>query len=116
MLFFMMGGFPMFLITLFGLLGVGGAARYAWAPGPGRLPHLLALSGVILVGGMGGLAVDLMTVFTKVPGDPALSQSPELPLILLVGIGESLAPVVLAAGFLIAQGLLIALGLRRAQG
>jgi hypothetical protein len=37
-------------------------------------------------------------------------------LILLVGIGESLAPIVLAAGFLIAQGLLIALGLRRAQG
>lgn len=114
--FFQMGGFPMFVILVFGLVGAVNAARYAWAPGPGRLPYLGALGGVIAIAGITGFAVDLMTVCTTVPNHPEWSKSPEIHLILVQGLGESLAPVVFAGGFLLAHGLLVALGLRRAAG
>lgn len=116
MQFFAMGGFPMFVIVVFGLLGVVNAARFAWAPGPGRVAYLVALGGAIFFAGLAGTATDLMTVAIKVPGNPEWAQSPDLPLIILTGIGESLAPVVLASGVLIAQTLLLALGLRRLAG
>jgi hypothetical protein len=74
------------------------------------------LAGVLGLAGITGFAVDLMTVCTKVPANPEWAQSPDLPLILLIGLGESLAPVVFAGGFLIAHGLHVALGLRRAAG
>lgn len=112
--FFQNGGFPMFVILVFGLLGAANAARYAWAPGPGRLPYLGALGGVIALAGFAGFAIDLMTVCTKVPANPEWAQSPDVGLILVQGFGESLSPVVFASGFLLAHGLLVALGLRRA--
>lgn len=114
--FFRMGGFPMYVILVFGLVAVVNAARFAWAPGPGRVPYQVALGGVIVFAGAGGAAVDLMTVATTVPSHPEWSADPQVGLIVLQGVGESMAPVVLATGMLMAQALLVALGLRRLQG
>lgn len=116
MTFFQAGGFPMFVIVVFGLLGVVNAARFAWAPSQGRVPYLVALGAAVLFAGVGGSAVDIMTVSVKVPANPEWAQSPDLGLILLVGLGESMAPTILAMGVLIAQSLLVALGLRRGLG
>lgn len=114
--FFRMGGFPMFVILVFGAIAVVNAARFAWAPGPGRVPYQVALGAAILFAGLGGAATDLMTVALQVPANPDWATDPQVGLIVLAGFGESMAPVVLATGMLIAQALLVALGLRRLQG
>lgn len=114
--FFQAGGFPMFLILVFGLVGLVNAARFAWAPGPGRVPYQVALGAAILFAGLGGTAVDLMTVAMRVPANPEWAADPQVGLIVLMGFGESMAPTILAFGALIAQALLVALGLRRMAG
>lgn len=111
--FFRAGGFPMFLILVFGLVAVVNAARFAWAPGPGRVPYQVALGLTILFAGLGGTAVDLMTVAMHVPNNPEWANDPQVGLIVLMGFGESMTPTILAFGMLIAQTLLVALGLRR---
>lgn len=111
--FFRLGGFPMLVIVVFGLLGVVQAARFAWAPGPGRVAYQVALGAAILFAGIGGVAVDLVAVATQVPAHPEWIAESGLGVLVLVGVGESLTPLVLASGVLIAQALLVALGLRR---
>lgn len=113
MQFFINGGFPMFVILVFGLVGAVSAARYAWAPGPGRLPYLFALAGVIGLAGATGFATDLMAVCTQVPNHPEWLEGTTLGMIVLQGLGEALSPVVFAGGFMLAHGLLVALGLKR---
>jgi hypothetical protein len=114
--FFRMGGFPMVVIVVFGALALVNAARFAWAPGPGRVPYQLALGAAILFAGLGGTAVALMTVALTVPSRPEWANDPQVAMIVLTGFGESMAPAVLALGALIAQALLVALGLRRLGG
>lgn len=114
--FIRMGGFPMIVILVFGALALVNAARFAWAPGPGRVPYQVALGVTILLAGLGGTATDLMTVALTVPQREEWANDPQVWLIVLTGFGESMAPTVLAAGALIAQSLLVALGLRRLAG
>ncbi len=116
MWFFLIGGFPMWLVTFFGALALFNAGRYAWAPSPGRLPHTVALGVVVALSGVLGVATDLMTVALQVPQNEEWARSPEVAMIVLTGVGESLAPAVLASGLLVAQALLVALGLRRGEG
>jgi hypothetical protein len=52
----------------------------------------------------------------QVPAHPEWYAEQGLALVLLQGFGESLTPLVLACGVLIAQSLLVALGLRRLSG
>lgn len=113
MTWFMMGGFPMFVIVIFGLLGVVNAARFAWAPSPGRVAYLVAVAVAVAAAGVGGMAIDLVTVSTKVPEHPEWIAESGLGMIVLQGVGESLTPIVLASGMILAQSLLVALGLRR---
>lgn len=114
--FFRMGGFPMLVIVVFGLLGVVNAARFAWAPGPGRVAYQVAIGVSVLFAGVGGVAIDLIAVAVQVPQHPEWIADAGLPLVLLQGLGEALTPLVLACGVLIAQALLVALGLRRLAG
>ena len=114
--FFLMGGFPMVAILVFGAVALVNAARFAWAPGPGRVPYQVALGAALVFAGLGGSAVDLMTVAMQVPSNPEWANDPQVGLIVLTGVGESLTPTILACGALLAQSLLIALGLRRLEG
>ncbi len=111
---FVMGGFPMVVIVVFGLVGIVNAARFAWAPSPGRVAYLTALG--VALAGVGGMATDLIAVSVQVPAHPEWVAESGLGMIVLQGVGESLTPVVLASGMLIAQSLLVALGLRRLNG
>jgi hypothetical protein len=114
--FFRMGGFPLLVIVVFGAMGVVNAARFAWAPGPGRVGYQVALGAAVLLAGIGGVAIDLIAVSVQVPAHPEWIAESGLALLLLQGLGEALTPLVLACGVLIAQALLVALGLRRLGG
>lgn len=113
--FFKMGGFPMFIILLFGAIAVVNAARFAWAPSPGRVPYLVALGVLLVIAGVGGTATDFMAVATQVPSRPEWANDPQVGLIVLAGFGESMAPTIFASGMVMAETLLVALGLRRLQ-
>ena len=79
--FFLMGGFPMVAILVFGAVALVNAARFAWAPGPGRVPYQVALGAALVFAGLGGSAVDLMTVAMQVPSNPEWANDPQVGLI-----------------------------------
>lgn len=111
--FFLAGGFPMVLITLFGLLAAVAAVRFAVRPVARRLAHIGALCLALVFAGLAGVAADLLAVATNVAANPEWSQSDELPLVLLVGFGESMTPAILSFSFVAGISLVVALGLRR---
>lgn len=108
------GGFPMLFVLVFGAVGLVSALRYAWSPAPGRLGHIAATGMAVLFSALAGVAADLMMVTIRVNETPEWANSPDLHLILLAGLGESLAPAVLGFSILAVTALFVALGLRRA--
>ncbi len=110
------GGTPVLFVIAFGLIGVATAARYAWAPGDGRIGHVVGLATAVVLASIAGFAADLMAVSVNVTGNPEWASSPELPLIVLAGVGESMSPLILGFSLVAVTALLTAVGLRRAPG
>jgi hypothetical protein len=113
MWFILAGGFPMIVILVVGAIALVGATRFAMTPIAGRLPFLGALAMAVAATSFAGMCADLLTVSVKVPSDPEMASSPDLPIILLVGLGESLTPAILGASIVAVVALLVAVGLRR---
>lgn len=113
MWFFVAGGFPMIFVLVFGLVALAAAARFAWRPEAGRLGHIAALCVSVLFASLAGVAAAVLAVSVKVPANPEWANSPDLPLILLVGLGEALTPAVLGFSFVAVVALVTAVGLRR---
>jgi len=111
--FFLAGGFPMVLIAVFGLLAAVAAVRFAIHPLRRRLAHIGALCVALVFSGVAGVAADLHAVATHAAADPEWSTSDQLPLVLLVGFGESMTPAILSCSFVAGIALVVALGLRR---
>ncbi len=112
MWFIMAGGFPMIVLLVVGAIALFGAARFAMTPIAGRLPYLGALALAVAATSIAGTCADLLTVSVKVPAAPELARE-DLPIILLVGFGESLTPAILGASIVAVIALLVAVGLRR---
>lgn len=107
------GGAPMVVIVLFGLLALLGAARFAWRPERGQLPWLGGLGAAVFFSALAGVAADLAAVGVNVSGNPELAGSDQLGLIVLAGVGESMAPAILGFGLLSLLSLVTSVGLRR---
>jgi hypothetical protein len=113
MWFILAGGFPMIVILIVGVIALVGAARFAMTPVARRLPYLGALALAVAATSFAGTCADLLTVSVKVPAHPEMASNENLPLILLVGFGESLTPAILGAAIVAVVALLVAVGLRR---
>jgi hypothetical protein len=113
MWFILAGGFPMIVILVVGAIALVGAVRFAITPIAGRLPYLGALGLAVAATAFAGTCADLLTVSVKVPGNPEMASSENLPIVLLVGLGESLTPAILGAAIVAVAALLVAVGLRR---
>jgi hypothetical protein len=111
--FFRAGGWVMFVVLLFGGLSLAAAIRFARTPRTETVGAVRALSTATIFAVIGGVAADLATVFTKVPNHPEWSQSPQVGLIVLTGLGESLTPAILGFAFLAVAWLVTAVGARR---
>lgn len=108
--FFLGGGFSMFIVALLGLAALGAAFRFVRAPAAETVGALRALSAATGFGSLAGMAANLATVCQHVPSNPTFAHDPHVGLIVLTGIGESLAPVILGFGLLTAAWLVAALG------
>ncbi len=105
------GGFPMFFVGLVGLWTLLQSTRFALAPLPGQAVAIAAAMGTLLLAGFAGFLVDLTAVCTQVPQHPEWHA--DLALVLLTGLGESLAPLLLATAFATGASTLLTIGLRR---
>ncbi len=113
MSFLVAGGFPMVFILVFGAIALAGAARFALRPTPGRVRPVVAYGAAVGLASVAGFAADLVAVSRAVASNPAWAGSDQLPIVLVVGFGEALSPVVLGAAVLAVVALLCAVGLRR---
>jgi hypothetical protein len=113
MWFLLAGGVPMIVILAVGVIALVGAVRFAINPVAARLPYLGALALAVAATSFAGTCADLLTVSVKVPANPEMAASENLPIVLLVGFGESLTPAILGAAIVAVAALLVAVGLRR---
>ncbi|MCK6570247.1 hypothetical protein L6V77_03960 [Myxococcota bacterium] len=106
------GGFPSIVILVFGFLAIAAAVGFAVRPDARKLPYLGALCAAVLCSVFAGVAVDLIAVskYFEAKGGELGETFGQ---ILIIGIGESLAPVVLGFSVLAVVALVSAIGLRR---
>jgi hypothetical protein len=110
--FFIEGGWGMWPVSVFGLVMLGSAARYAWDIEPTRLRFVIAM-GVLLVCTMvHATLTDLAAVFSCV-SDPVRAPADEVGRILFIGLKESTRPGVLGGAFLTLSLVMVAVGVYR---
>lgn len=107
------GGYSMWLILLLGGVALGVAVWFAIRPGERKLSFLRPMSVATVFAVLSGVFSDLGAVMHHVANRPEFAQSPDLHLIVMTGIGESMAPAVLGFSILSVTWLLAAVGLRR---
>jgi hypothetical protein len=113
MWFILAGGFPMIVILVVGAIALVGAVRFAITPS-----RAAPLPGSARAGGRR----DLVRRDVRGPAHrvgersrriPRWPRADNLPIVLLVGLGESLTPLILGAAIVAGAALLVAVGLRR---
>ncbi|MCB9654103.1 MAG: hypothetical protein H6729_08250 [Deltaproteobacteria bacterium] len=113
--FFRAGGVGMFVVLVFGAICLGVGALFLIKPDPKKLGFLRAMSVTTLFSVGVAVASDLAAVCSQVPNHPEWSKSPEIHLIIMTGIGESLTPAILGLAMLTLTWMLIAFGIRRSD-
>lgn len=111
--FFRAGGWPMFLVLAFGALTFGAAVALARRPKEETVGMVRAMSVATVFAVLSGIAADLAAVFTHVPNHPEWAESPDMPLIVMIGLGEALAPAILGFSLLALAWMVAAVGVRR---
>jgi len=111
--FMQAGGFPMWIILVFGLITLVAAGRFAYRPAEVDLGFLRAMTAATVFAALTGVTAALGAVFTQVPNHPEWSKSPDLVLIVMTGLGESTAPLSLGFAIVSLAWVLTAVGTRR---
>lgn len=111
--FFRAGGFGMWLVLALGIAALITAGLFARSPDERRMSMIRALTWATIFSAITAVASNLSMVFYTVPSKPEWAQSPDMPLIVMTGLAESLAPMILAGGFLTMVWLVAAVGMRR---
>lgn len=107
------GGAPIWIVLLFGLATLVIAAFFAWRPDERRYALLTGMTKCTQFALWSGILSCLAAVMIKVPNNPQWAKSPDLPLIVMTGIGESLTPGILGFTILSLAWLLGAFGKKR---
>lgn len=111
--FFMAGGWSMFLILALGLVTLVAAASFMRKPEARDVGMIRGFSVATVFAVLCGIAADLAAVFTHVPNNPEWAHSPDMPLIVMTGLGESLTPAILGFAMLTLAWMVTAVGVRR---
>jgi hypothetical protein len=115
---FLAGGWVMWFLSVLGVLSLLAALKFARMPDPAMLPRVRCLARAVGWATLTGVVSDLAAVGTKIPETSAWAHSPDLPLLVLRGVAESLVPAILGCASLSVVALLVAAGhgRLRAQG
>ena len=111
--FFKAGGWSMIVVLLFGLLTLASAAAFMRKPEERHIGMIRGLSVATVFAILSGITANLAAVFSNVPSHPKWSQSPDLHLIVMAGLGEALTPCILGFTMLSLAWLVTAVGVRR---
>ena len=98
-----------------GLWALWAAIRFVRAPRSETVGVLRALSAATTFAALAGSASNVAAVCLTVPEHPQWSVDPKVWLIVLTGVGESLAPIVLGGALLSVAWLVAAVAGRRAE-
>ena len=107
------GGFGTWLVLLFGGITLVVAAIFAWRPTERRAGFLRGMCQATLYSALTGTVSGLAAVCSKVPARPEWGKSPDMPLIVMTGIGEALTCCILGFAILTLCWLMTAVGNRR---
>jgi hypothetical protein len=111
--FFLAGGVAMLPILVFGVLAIVAAVAFARKPDERRFAMVRALSATTVFGTLAGVAACIGAVMTKIPSNPEWAHSPDLSLIVMTGLGESMSPPIMGFALLAVAWLVVAVGWRR---
>ena len=107
------GGYSMWFILAIGLVVLGVAGSLVWRPGERKLGILRPLSLAMVFATLSGIFSGIGATMKHVTTIEEWAQSPDLHLIVMTGLGESMAPAILGFSILSVAWLLAAVGLRR---
>ena len=111
--FIQAGGVPMWFVIVFGAVALVAAALFVWRPEARKVAVLRSLDNAVLWSALGGMVAAFAAVGYNVPVMPGIAKSGDLPLILLVGLAESMSAPILGFTILSLTALLQAVGHRR---
>ena len=107
---FVAGGASMWFLMVVGMLAIWAAGRFALRPDPSQLDRIRELRSALAWGLVGGVASDLAAVGYHIANRPEWAHSPDLPLLVLQGFGESMSPALFGGAMLSVIALLCAAG------
>lgn len=110
---FVAGGWSMWFLVLIGALSLIAAAGFARRPDPAQLERIASLSRAVAWSTLVGVASDLAAVGYTIPHKPEWAHSPDLALLVLEGVAESMSPAILGGAILSVSALLVAAGCGR---
>ena len=111
--FMRLGGFSSWIVLLFGLITLVAAGLYLWRPEQRKLGILRGMTVATAFSVLSGLSANLAAVMFNVSQNPKWAKSPDMPLLVMTGIGESLTTAILGFTVLSVAWLLGAIGNRR---
>jgi hypothetical protein len=107
---FVAGGWVMWFLALVGALAVSAAVGFARFPDLTKLPRIACLSQAVAWALVTGIVTDLAAVGTNIPARAEWAHSPDLALLVLTGVAESMSPGTLGGAILSVVALLTAVG------
>src|SRR5262249_43520296 len=113
--FFQAGGYSMWLVLLFGGVALVSAVRFAIRPELRKLSGLRALAAAATLAVLSGIAADFTAVMWHVTGRDDWMHSPDVPFIVMRGLGEAVTPATLGFTLLSLTWIGVAVGTRRSQ-
>ncbi len=111
--FFVAGGWPMFVVLLFGVLTLIASVTFFRKPDERHIGMIRGLSVATVFTVLAAICTDLAAVFHNVPNNPEWAQSPDMPLIVMTGLAEALTPGMLGFTLLSLAWLVTGVGVRR---
>ena len=107
------GGYAMWVVLLFGGITMTMAVMFALNPTEGRLGFIRGMSTATVFATISGVAAAVGATFRHVANHEELHQFPDIAVVAMVGLSESLAPAVLGFSMLGIVWFTVAIGLRR---